>query len=319
MSTETSHRHAPAPVPPDGGTERPARRGLLIGLAVLGGFLLSVAWSAEFADQAIGANVADTLLGHEGTAPITGVVAGVVFAFVSGLAGTFTACNVAIFGAVAPLLGGTTSRRGRLVAALRPLGWLAAGTVAVSALYGALVGLVGTRMPQFSTAAPMEGSLTPPLVQAMVVFGLIGLALLWLGLAAARVVPDPLARLTARHPHASMVVLGVLIGGFLIGRPFPLFRQMFRDAADSGNPLYGAAAFCLQSLGNLVVLTVLFVLLSLLAGARLQRWFTADPRRIAAVTTVALVLPAVFLLLYWDVRLPAGRGLLPWYPTAPWV
>ena len=42
----------------------------------------------------------------------------------------------------------------------------------------------------------------------------------------------------------------------------------------------GAAAFCLQSLGNLVVLTVLFVLLSLVAGARLQRWFSTDPRRI---------------------------------------
>ena len=316
MTTETSHRPAGA----EADAPQPRRRGLLIGLAVLGGFLLSVAWSAEFADQAIGANVADTLLGHEGTAPISGILAGIVFAFVSGLAGTFTACNVAIFGAVAPLLGGTTGRWGRVLAALRPLAWLAAGTLAVSALYGALVGLVGTRMPQFSTAPPVEGSLTPPLVQAMVVFGLIGLVLLWLGLAAAGVVPDPLARLTARHPHAPMVVMGVLIGGFLIGRPFPLFRQMFRDAADSGNPFYGAAAFCLQSLGNLVVLVVVFVLLSIVGGARLQRWFTADRRRIAALTTVALILPAVFLLLYWDVRLPAGRGLLPyWYPTAPWV
>jgi hypothetical protein len=321
MSTETSHRHDPTGTAGRVGARAagPAHRGRLIGLAVLGGFLLSVGWSAELADQAIGAHVADTLLGHEGTAPISGVVAGVVFAFVSGLAGTFTACNVAVFGAVAPLIGGTTGRWGRLRAALRPLGWLAAGTVAVSALYGALVGLVGTRMPQFSTTPATAGSIPPPLVQAMVVFGLIGLALLWLGLAAAGVVPDPLARLAARHPNAPMVVMGVLIGGFLIGRPFPLFRQMFRDAADSGNPLYGAAAFCLQSLGNLVVLTAVFVLLSVVGGGRLQRWFTADRRRIAAVTTVALVLPAVFLLLYWDVRLPARQGLLPWYPTAPWL
>lgn len=185
--------------------------------------------------------------------------------------------------------------------------------------YGALVGLVGTRMPQFSTTPATPGSVPPQLVQAMVVFGLIGLAMLWLGLAAAGLVPDPLVRFTARHPNTPMVAMGVLVGGFLIGRPFPLFRQLFRDAADSGNPLYGAAAFCLQSLGNLVVLAVLFVLLSMFGGARLQRWFAADRRRIASVTTVALVLPAVFLLLYWDVRLPARFGLLPWYPTAPWT
>ncbi|HEV7657850.1 MAG TPA: hypothetical protein VGP36_24375 [Mycobacteriales bacterium] len=320
MTTETSRTRTAAPAPVDDTAERrPARRWWLVGLAALGGFLLSVAWSAEFVDQEIGANVAGTLLGHDGTAPITGIVAGVVFAFVSGLAGTFTACNVAIFGAVAPLIGGATGRWGRLVAALRPLGWLATGTLVVSASYGALVGLVGTGMPQFSTAKGGPGSIPPALVQSMVVFGLIGLALLWLGLAAAQVVPDPLARLTARHPNTPMVVMGVLIGGFLIGRPFPLFREMFRHAADSGNPLYGAAAFCLQSLGNLLVLAILFIVLSMVGGARLQRWFTADRRRLAAVTTVALVLPAVFVLLYWDVRLPASFDLIPWYPIAPWA
>jgi hypothetical protein len=70
------------------------------------GFLLTVVWSATFVDQTIGDNVANTLLGHDakGT-PIAGIAAGIAFAFVSGLGGTFTACNIAAFGAVAPLVG----------------------------------------------------------------------------------------------------------------------------------------------------------------------------------------------------------------------
>jgi MFS family permease len=298
----------------------PRRPGLVILVSVLVGFLLTVIWSAEFVDQTIGDNVANTLLGHDAKeTPISGMVAGVVFAFVSGLAGTFTACNIAAFGAVAPLLASPTSRWERLRRQLAPLGWLAAGMIAVSATYGVVVGLVGTRMPQFSTATSAPGTISPRLVQSMVVFGVIGLVLVYLGLAALGVVPDPFARVAARFPNAPLVVLGALIGGFLIGRPFPLFRQMFRDAAESGNPLYGAAAFTLQSLGNIVVMAALFLLLTLLGGGRLQRWLTADPSRIAVIIGVALLVAGVFTVLYWDVRVLARREILPWYPVAPWA
>ncbi|RDI54125.1 hypothetical protein [Nocardia mexicana] len=84
----------------------PRRRGLVLVLGVLAGFLLTVVWSASFVDSTIGDTVADGLLGHNAKeTAITGIGAGVVFAFVSGLAGTFTACNIAVFGAVAPLAG----------------------------------------------------------------------------------------------------------------------------------------------------------------------------------------------------------------------
>jgi hypothetical protein len=298
----------------------PRRRGLIILVSSLVGFLLTVVWSAQFVDQTIGDGIADTLLGHEAKeTPISGAVTGVVFAFVSGLAGTFTACNIAAFGAVAPLVGSSPSRWDRLRHQLKPLGWLAAGMIPVSAAYGVVVGLVGTRMPQFSTATAASGTLPPRLVQSVVVFGVIGLVLVYLGLAALGVVPDPFARVAARFPNAPMVVLGALIGGFLIGRPFPLFRQMFRDAAESGNPLYGAAAFTLQSLGNIVVMAVLFLLLTMVAGGRLQGWFAADPTRMAVVTGAALLVAGIFTVLYWDVRLLARFDILPWYPVAPWA
>ncbi|WP_433496314.1 hypothetical protein ACQP1K_15050 [Sphaerimonospora sp. CA-214678] len=297
----------------------PRRRGLIVLLASLVGFLLTVVWSAEFVDRTIGDNVANTLLGHDAKAtPIAGVAAGVVFAFVSGLAGTFTACNIAAFGVVAPMMGTANRRWARLAHTLKPLAWMSVGMIAVSAAYGTIVGFAGTSMPQFSTAPVAPGTMPPYLIQSVVVFGVIGLAMLYLGLAALGLVRDPFAGVARRFPNAPMVFMGALIGGFLIGRPFPLFRQMFRSAAESGNPLYGAAAFTLQSLGNIVVMAVLFVALTYFSGDRLRRVLTAKPSRIAVLTGAALIVAGVFTFLYWDVRLLARREIIPWYPVIPW-
>ncbi|MET8157304.1 hypothetical protein ABZT47_13085 [Sphaerisporangium sp. NPDC005289] len=297
--------------------EPPAHRGRLVVLSVLAGAALAALWSFHFVDSVIGDNVANTLLGHDakGTA-ITGVVAGAVFAFVSGLAGTFTACNVAAFGAVVPLVREGASWRDRLGATLRPLGRLAIGMVVVSGLYGAVGALLGDRLPQLSTATVGNG-LPVRLIQASVVFGVIGLVFVWLGLATLRLVPDPLAGLERRFPGARLVVLGALVGGFLIGRPFPLFHKLFTYAAQTHNPLYGAAVFVLQSLGNIVVMAVLFTLLTLAGRGRFARWLVAEPRRLVTVTAVAFLVAGAFTVIYWDVRLPAMFGY-GWYPTVPW-
>jgi hypothetical protein len=284
---------------------------------MLAGFLLTVVWSAGFVDRVIGGNVANTLLGHDPEAPIAGIVAGVAFAFVSGLACTFTACNIAAFGAVAPMLGEEQSARSRVRQALRPLGWLAAGMLVVAAVYGAIVGFAGTSMPQFSEATVQNG-LVARNIQSMVVFGLIGLALLYLGLAALRLVPDPFARVSERFPQVRLLVIGALIGAFLVGRPFGLFRHLFRYAAETHSPLFGAGAFVVQSLGNIAVMAIVFVILMYRPGAPLRRWMVARPYRIALVTAVGLIAAGTFTVLYWDVRLLSFRGLL-WYPVAPWT
>jgi len=299
----------------------PRRKWLVVGAAAVAGFLLTVIWSAVFVDRTIGDNVANTLLGHDAKAtPIAGMWAGIAFAFVSGLACTFTACNVAAFSAVGPLLGGAQqSRSARLGHALKPLGWLAVGMIAISATYGVIVALVGTRMPQFQQLTRLEpGTLPPLLAQSVVVFGVIGVTMIYIGLAAAGLVPDPFRRIAARWPNAPLVFVGVLIGGLLIGRPFALFRAMFRDAAESGNVLYGAAAFVLQSLGNIALMTIIFLVLAYGTGGRLQRWIAAVPSRLAVVTASAFIAAGVFTLLYWDLRLLALVELVPWYPMAPW-
>lgn len=310
------HSADAAPIPATG--VWPVRRRVLVTtISVLAGFLLTVLWSAPFVDRVIGDNVANTMLGYDAKhTPIDGVLTGVVFAFVTGLAGSFTACNVAVFGVVAPVVGDGSEGKRRLRDTLRPLGWITVGLVFVSAMYGALVALAGTMMPQFATTAS-GGGLSPSRIQSMIVFGLIGVVMIYLGLAALRLVPDPLVPLRRSFPNGPLVLMGALIGGLLIGRPFALFRVMFRDAAESHDMLYGMAAFVLQSLGNVVVMAVVTVLLVHGTRGRLQRWLTARPGRLAEVTGAAFLVVGSFTLLYWDLRVLGRAGLI-WYPTIGW-
>ncbi len=291
----------------------PTRRAAIAVVAILAGFALTAIWSAPFVDSVIGDSVANGLLGHDAKAtPISGVLAGTLFAFVSGLAGSFTACNIAAFGAVAPLVG---DQAGGKRNALKPLGWIATGMLTVSIVYGVIVALVGTRMPQFDTSKAT--GLTPRSIQSMIAFGVVGLVFLLMGLIALGILRNPFEGFTRRHPAAPLVLMGALIGGFLIGRPYPLFRIMFRDAAEEHNVLYGAAAFALQSLGNIVVMAVLFLILTYATGGRVQRWLAAKPARIATVTGAALLVGGTFTLLYWDVRVLGRLGII-WFPMINW-
>ncbi|MEV4822694.1 hypothetical protein [Micromonospora sp. NPDC049274] len=299
-----------APIP-----TRSGRRGALIVGSVLAGIALALLWSYQFVDQTIGDNVANTLLGHDAKATaIGGTAAGLLFAFVSGLAGTFTACNIAMAASIGPMThagaGGTPAAGLRFM--LRPVGLLALGMVAVSATYGFVGVLLGDSLPQLSTATTASG-MPVRLVQSVVVFGLIGLAFIYLGLAALDKVPDPFAR----RPFARVFVLGMLVGAFLIGRPYPLFHKLFQWAADNGNPLYGAAAFVLQSLGNIAIVGILFALVVLVTRGGLIRWLSARPARTLAVTGSLLLALGVFTLVYWTVRVPAMFGY-GWFPTMPY-
>ncbi|TDC37754.1 hypothetical protein [Micromonospora sp. KC213] len=294
----------------------PPRRARVVALAVLAGILLAVLWSFELVDKVIGDNVANTLLGHDAkTTAIAGTAAGLLFAFVSGFAGTFTACNIAMAASIGPMgqAGGQQEAPGgrpALRAMLRPVGWLTLGMVAVSATYGAVGVLLGDRLPQLSTAT-VDG-VPVRIIQSSVVFGVIGLALIYLGLAALGVLPD----VFARRPVARVVAMGALVGGFLVGRPYPLFYKLFQWAADTGNPLYGAAAFTLQSLGNVVLVALLFAVLVLVSRGRFLRWM-ADPTRAAVVTGGLLIALGVFTVVYWDLRVPAYFGV-GWFPSMPY-
>lgn len=290
------------------------RRGQIVVGSVAAGVLLAILWSFEFVDGVIGDNVANTLLGHDAKATaIGGTVAGLAFAFVSGLAGTFTACNIAMAASIGPM--SQASARGRAGGTLRdllhPVGWLALGMVLVSGIYGFVGVLIGDGLPQLSTA--IAAGIPVRLWQSMVVFGVAGIAFIYLGLASLGLVPDPFRE----RPVARVVTLGGFIGGFLIGRPFPLFNKLFNWAVDTGNPLYGAGAFVLQSLGNILVVSALFSLIVLISRGRVIKWLAKDPSRTIAISGALLIALGVFTFVYWDIRLPSmfGHG---WFPTMPY-
>lgn len=118
------------------------------------------------------------------------------------------------------------------------------------------------------------------LLQSSVIFGLIGLALTLLGLAALGILRDPFAS----RPRLRIVVLAALVGGFLVGRPFPLFERLFHWAVGEGNPLAGAAVFTLQSLGNITFVALLYVMVVLATRGGILRWLVAKPSRLAAIS-----------------------------------
>src|ERR1700682_3980091 len=248
---------------------------LLAGSAILG-LGLAIVWSPSFVDQTIGENGATRILGYDVTAtPIGGVLMAIGFAFVSGMTGTFTACNVAGLSAIGPLSSG---RQPSLASALRSVGWLALGTSLVAGLYGAIGALVGPSIPQLSHA--LIGRFPIRLIQSMVVFGILGLVLLVMGLGALGAPALTLPRKRVSE-ISRLLLIGGLIGAFLIGRPFPLFVKIFQYAAASHNPALGALVFVLQGLGNIALLGLIFLIVSVVARGRLLRWLAAKPGRLA--------------------------------------
>jgi cytochrome c biogenesis protein CcdA len=282
---------------------------IVVGLA--GGVALAVAWSSDLVDSHIGMTVANSVLGHDARqTAIAGSLAGVIFAFVSGLAGTFTACNIAVFGALPTVAAGSPGRRDRISGALRALGWLSVGLLGVAIVYGFFAVLAASWLPQLSTNTVGHG-VPVRLLQSSVVFGVVGLAFLYLGLASLRVVPD----VFATRPRTRLIVLGGLIAGFLVGRPYPLFFKLLTYAADTNNPWYGALALALQAVGNILVMGLIAIVLSGLSRS-VARWLSR-PDHAALVGGAALLLLGTFLVIYWDVRLPARFGY-GWFPMMPW-
>jgi hypothetical protein len=301
-------------------SEAPPRRGRIVLLSVLGGVALAVAWSASLVDGVIGRGISNAVLGTEAEEMIISTsVMGSIFAFVTGVAGTFTACNIAVFGAIAPMVAQKQSFSRKLLEVLKPVGWLALGAVVVAGLYGAIGVFIDGIVPQLSDTRigdPEEG-LRVRLIQSAVVFGIIGVVFVYRGLIALELVRNPLARLFERHPRADLLIMGGLIGGFLIGRPFGLFRQMYEYAGSTNNPIIGFATFALQAVGNIVLVAALFLLLVFGTGGRFQRWLGAKPGRVATLTAAAMIVGGTFFIAYWDLKLPYRAGI-GWWPTMPW-
>ncbi|MDV6011644.1 hypothetical protein [Haloechinothrix sp. LS1_15] len=319
MTTPTTST-SPPPAGEGTSTTRVARSGRVVAGSVLAGLVLAVLWSHVFVDQVIAGGIANPVFGGDiAEIAITGTGMAVAFAFMTGVAGMFTACNIAVFSALAPMSASRQSAAHRVAVLLRPMGWLLLGAVLVAGLYGAVGVFVGDVSPQLSEArlGDPETGLPVRLVQAAVVFGLIGAIMVWRGLAYVGRAPNPLAGVFARRPAAEMLFLGGLIGAFLIGRPFPPFRTLYAYAAETSNPLLGFVTFALQSAGNVLGVAVIFLLVVVASRGRFQNWLMATPGRAERFAAAAFLVVGTFFLAYWVLKM-GYRADVMWWPTLPY-
>lgn len=296
----------------------PARKSLSLWFVVISalglGLLLTIFWSPSMADDVIGQNVANAIVGSKAmTIPLDSVFLGVIFALASGLATTFTACNCVVFSCIAPLAG---EKQQRKLSVGRLLLLICGGVIIVTAIYGIVGALLGDRMPTLSQALvqlPVGRGYPVRLLQATIVFVVLGVVLLLWGAVSLQLIPSPFKRLTQSHAWIVPLFMGVIVGGFTIGRPFPLFQKLFLYSAETGNPLLSAGLIALQGLGNIALMTLLFALLMYGTRGYVERWLQNYPYAVRMLTAASLLIGGTFLILYWGLRVPAIFGI-GWFP-----
>ncbi|UFJ41466.1 hypothetical protein LOK74_02705 [Brevibacillus humidisoli] len=288
--------------------------------ALLLGVLVAGFWNYHLVDGFGREIVAGKLIGDTqalaGTSGENGWGVGFLFAAVAGLAATFTACNCVVF---AMLPGLTCSAEGasQRTHVLRALGIFTAAVVAVNVAYGWYVGSLGPEAIQAYNERSMR------LLQAQVTFSMLGLILLAWGIISFGFADRLISRLSmkTRLFFSSTLtragLMGILVGFFSVGRPFPVFRDFLTYAASINNPLYGGAAMAIQGLGQIAVMVALFLLLFWLFGKRIARWVSEKPQQMELLSAFALMAGGAYFVYYWGLAFAFDIGRwgfkLQWY------
>jgi hypothetical protein len=261
-------------------------------------------WNFRLVDG-FGADVvaANTIGGYEGKSlqfATLGAAFGFAFALVAGLAATFTACNCVAFAMIPGLVCAPDAKASRL-SALRPLGIMLFWVVAVSAVYGAFVGWLG---PDGVTAINARDV---RFAQAGVVFSVLGTAMLLWGAIELGLLDrftrrcTPATRAFFAQPTTRAAMMGMMVGAFAIGRPYPVFREFLLYTAQVQRPSYGAAVMALQGVGQVLVMVAALLLVVTLFNRRLRTWLRASPHQPALVSAFALTAGGAYFLFYWGI------------------
>lgn len=242
---------------------------------------------------------------------------GFIFAAITGLAATFTACNCVIFAMIPGLAcsveGRSTSKR----EAWQALGCFVAGVLVITGFYGFFIGFLGAEGMEVLNGRAVR------LAQAQAVFSLLGgIMLIWGFLEMGfmdwlknRFSETTRAFFAQTTTKASL--LGILVGCFAIGRPFPVFREFLVYAASAGSPLYGAGVMMIQGLGQIAVMALLFGLMIWLAGQKIGKAAREQPHKFQMVSSVALITGGMYFIYYWGLAFVFNIGQwgfkLGWY------
>ena len=282
-----------------------ATRGLYGLGAVILGVLIAGFWNFKLVDgfgrEVVAANTIGNADVLAKTFASNGVMFGFVFAAVAGLAATFTACNCVVF-AMLPGLACSTDKNASRKAALQALGLFTIGVLAVGIVYGLYVGSLGSGVSAFNAKAQR-------LQQAETVFTVLGsIMIAWgvLEFGFLHRVTDHIPagfRAWVSAPTTRATVMGLMVGSFAVGRPYPIFRDLLLYAASSHNPIYGALVMSIQGLGQIALMVAIFLLVIWLFSARLTRWVLEKPNQPALITAIALMAGGSYFVYYWGISL----------------
>jgi sulfite exporter TauE/SafE len=281
-----------------------ARRLSYLLLAAALGIVVAGFWNFRVVDgfgaDIVAANTIGDYRGKSGEFAILGATFGFLFAFVAGLAATFTACNCVAFAMIPGLVCAPDARAGR-AAALRALRIMLACVVGVSGVYGAFVGWLGP------TGVAAINAREVRFAQAGIVFSVLGMAMLVWGAIELGLLNRFTRRCSAEtraffaQPTTKAAIMGLMIGAFSVGRPYPVFREFLLYAAQAQSPMYGAAVMALQGIGQIVVMVAAFLAILWLLGEKLASWVVKRSAQPALVSACALAAGGAYFVFYWGI------------------
>lgn len=241
---------------------------------------------------------------------------GFIFAAIAGLAATFTACNCVVFAMIPGLTCSIESKSGenRPWRAFRSFVF---GVLVVTGCYGFFIGFLG---PDGIQALNERGV---RLAQAQAIFTLLGVVMLIWGLFEMGFLDrlktcfSDTTRAFFNQVTTKALLLGLLVGSFAVGRPFPVFRQFLSYAASAESPLYGAAVMMIQGLGQIAVMALLFWLIIWIAGSKIGAAAQERPYKFQLISSIALITGGSYFIYYWGLAFVFDIGRwgfkLGWY------
>jgi hypothetical protein len=169
----------------------------------------------------------------------------------------------------------------------------------VGTVYGMFVGWLGPDGVEAINARAVR------FAQAGVVFSVLGLAMLVWGAIEFGLLDgltsrcSPVTRAFFAQATTRAALMGLMIGAFAIGRPYPVFREFLLFTAHAQRPSYGAAVMALQGLAQVLVMVLAFLAILAVFGQRLRRWVLNKPAQPALVSACALTAGGAYFLFYW--------------------
>lgn len=282
-----------------------SKKRLLYGLLVIAfGIIIAGFWNYHLVDG-FGKNiVAGNTIGDTSTLAGTfgekGGGFGFIFAAIAGLAATFTACNCVAF-AMLPGLACSTDRQNTKQTAIKAITAFVIPVALVGAVYGIFIGFLGSEGIELFNERPVR------LAQAQAVFSIIGIVMiLWgfLELGYFKRITDRFSAQTKEFftsPTTKASLLGVLVGLFAVGRPFPVFREFLTYAATANSPLYGSLVMIIHGIGQIAILLILFFILVYFFGNRMMSWANETPHKPRMLTALALLGGGAYFIFYWGI------------------